>query len=253
MALVKTRDVVRYLDEFLDIAGVPDAANALNGLQVDNSGTVRRVAAAVDASEQAITLAIEHQCDLLIAHHGLLWDGNVPVTGARYRKLQQLLEADVAVYGAHIPLDLHPQVGNNVVLANAAGVQVQGTFGKYKGVDLGVWGELEIRREALAARLDELLGGRVRLIAGGPEIIHRVGVITGAAAGMLGEAADMGLDAFITGEGNHHTYFEAHERGINLLYGGHYATETWGVKALAAHLSERFGLPWEFLELPTGM
>jgi putative NIF3 family GTP cyclohydrolase 1 type 2 len=101
--------------------------------------------------------------------------------------------------------------------------------------------------------LDDVLGVRVRMIPGGPELIRRVGIISGAAAGMMGEAVSLGLDAFITGEGNHHTYAEAEERGINLYYGGHYATEVWGVKALGAHLQEKFSLPWEFIDLPTGM
>ncbi|MEO5509535.1 MAG: Nif3-like dinuclear metal center hexameric protein [Longimicrobiales bacterium] len=253
MAAVKTDELVEYLHNFLRDAHIPDSSHALNGLQVANSGTVRKLAAAVDASEQTIEEAVRRGCDFLLVHHGLFWDGNQPVTGARYRKLKRLLSTETALYSAHIPLDLHPEVGNNAVLASAIGLQVRGTFGSYKGVDLGVWGDLEIRRESLAARLDEVLGGPVRMIAGGPEIVHRIGVVTGAAASMLGEAVDLGLDAFITGEGSHHTYFEAQERGINLYYGGHYATETWGVKALAAHLEAKFAIPWEFIDLPTGM
>jgi dinuclear metal center YbgI/SA1388 family protein len=253
MAAVKTDEVVGYLHTFLRIAEVPDFAGALNGLQVANSGTVRKVAAAVDASEQSIAEAIRRGCDMLLVHHGLFWDGNQPVTGARYRKLHQLMTNDTALFAAHIPLDVHPVVGNNSILAREIGVEARGTFGDYKGIELGVWGDLEIRRESLAARLDEVLGGRVRMIAGGPEIIRRVGVVTGSAASLMAEAVELGLDAFVTGEGNHHTFFEAHERGINLYYGGHYATETWGVKALAGHLEQRFDLPWEFLDLPTGM
>ena len=159
----------------------------------------------------------------------------------------------MAVYSAHLPLDVHPEVGNNAVLARALGLQVEGGFGEYRGTPVGVWGRLELRREALAARLDELLGGRVRLVPGGPERVRRVGVVTGAAAGEVGAAAAAGLDALITGEGSHHHFFDAMEGGVNLYLGGHYATEVWGVKALAAHLEARFGLPWSFLELPTGL
>lgn len=245
-----------YLDAYLKISELPDAPTALNGLQVanaDGGGVVTRVAAAVDASERTIVAAAEHGCDLLLVHHGLLWAGAQPVTGRQYRKLKLLLERGIAVYSAHIPLDVHPEVGNNAVLARELGIAPQGTFGDYQGVDLGVWGTLELRREALCARLDELLGVRVRLVPGGPERVRRVGVVSGAAAQMIGEAARLGLDAFITGEGAHHSYFDALEEGINVYYGGHYATETWGVRALAAHLEERFGLPWEFLDLPTGM
>ena len=253
MAGVATTELAGYLDAYLRVAEVPDAAGALNGLQVENGGMVRRIAAAVDASERAIGETVRRGCDLLLVHHGLFWDGDVPVRGRRYRKLRSLIAADVAVYAAHIPLDVHPVVGNNVVLAKELGLRVEGTFGQYHGIDLGVWGGLELSREALAARLDELLGGRVRLLPGGPERVSRVGVITGGAGDMIGDAVRAGLDAYVTGEGPHHTYFDAVENGINVYYGGHYATETWGVRALADHLSDQFGLPWEFLDQPTGM
>lgn len=253
MAPVKTDAIVDHLRNLLRIEEVPDSQNALNGLQVGNAGTVTRLAVAVDASERTINEATVRGCDLLLVHHGLLWDGNITITGPRYRKLSRLLATGTALYSAHIPLDIHPVIGNNAILAGELRISVKGTFGRYKGVDLGVWGDLDIRRESLAARLDDILGVRIRMIAGGNELIKRVGVITGAAAGMLGEAIALRLDAFITGEGSHHTFFEAEEGGINLYYGGHYATEVWGVRALGAHLGETFGIPWEFLDFPTGM
>jgi dinuclear metal center YbgI/SA1388 family protein len=250
---MKLTDVVAYLDEYLRPAEIPDAPQALNGLQLENGGEVTRIAAAVDASEAAAEAAIARGCDLLLVHHGLFWDGNKPVTGRRYRKLSKLMSAGVAVYSSHIPLDLHAEVGNNIVLARELGIAPEGTFGRYDGVQLGVWGRLEVRREVLAARLDELLGVRVRVMPGGPEKLSRVGVITGAGGSAINEAIALGLDGYVTGEGPHHTYFDAMEGGINVYYGGHYATETWGVKALAQHLQEKFGLPWEFLDLPTGL
>ena len=245
--------VVGYLDEYLRVAEVADASVALNGLQVSNGGEVTRVAAAVDASEATIGAAIEAGCDLLLVHHGLFWDGHVAVTGRRYRKLRALIGNDVAVYSAHLPLDVHPEVGNNAVLARELGLSVSGTFGDYQGQAAGVWGTCAITREALAARLDDLLGGRVKLIPGGPERIERVGVLTGGGGGLIAQAIAAGLDAYITGEGAHHTYFDAMEGGINVYYGGHYATETWGVRALAAHLETQFGLPWQFIDHPTGL
>ena len=250
---VATAELAAWLDGYLRISQVPDSARALNGLQVENGGRVRKVAAAVDASEAAIAAAAGRGCDLLLVHHGLFWDGNVPATGRRYRKLRALLQGDVAVYSAHIPLDVHLEVGNNAVLARALGIELEGTFGDYEGVSLGRWGRLELSREALAARLDDLLGGRVRMIAGGPERIRRVGVITGGGGTMIDQAIAAGLDAYVSGEGAHHTYFDAVEGGINVYYGGHYATETWGVRALAERIAAEFGLPWEFLELPTGL
>ena len=245
--------VVEYLDTYLNVAGVPDSEAALNGLQVSNSGSVRRLAAAVDASERTIREAVGRGCDLLLVHHGLFWDGNVPVTGRRYRRLAPLLTADTAVYSAHLPLDVHEEVGNNAVLARELGIELEGRFGEHRGVELGWWGRLELKRETLAARLDDVLGARVRMMAFGPEVVRRVGVITGGGGGMIAAAVAAGLDAYITGEGSHHTYFDAEESGINVFYGGHYATETWGVKALAAHLEQRFDLPWEFIDQPTGL
>lgn len=246
-------DLTRYLDEYLQVAAVPDYSTALNGLQVENSGRVTRVAVAVDAVQATVEGAIHAGADLLLVHHGLFWDGNQPVTGRRYRRLSTLLTADVAVYAAHLPLDVHPEVGNNAVLARELGIEVQGRFGEYKGHPLGVWGTLDLRREALCARLDEILGVRVKLIPGGPERVKKVGVITGGAGGETAAARAAGLDAFITGEGAHHNFFDAEEGGLNLFLGGHYATETWGVRALARHLEERFDLPWTFIDHPTGL
>ena len=251
--MMRLEELVDYLDGYLRIAEVPDYPNALNGLQVEGRDEVRRIGVAVDASEASIRAAAGRGCDVLIVHHGLFWDGNVPVTGRRYRRLRLLIERGIALYSAHLPLDVHPEVGNNVVLARELGMMVEGTFGDYKGMPVGVWGRLALSREALAARLDEVLGGRVRLLPGGPERLERVGVLTGAGGGMIADAIAAGLDALVTGEGAHHTYFDAIEGGINVYYGGHYATETWGVRALGAHLSERFGVPTEFIDLPTGL
>lgn len=247
------RDLSTYLDQLLNVHEITDYPTAINGLQVQNSGAVTRLAAAVDASEASIREAANRGCNVLLVHHGLFWDGNQPVTGRRYRRIHQLITSDIAVYSAHLPLDVHPELGNNVQLARAIGLHVQGTFAPGKSHDAGVWGTIDITRETLAARLDDLLGVRVRLLAGGPERLRKVGVITGGAGSMIEQAVATGLDAFVTGEGAHHTYFDAMESGINVYYGGHYATETFGVRALAEHLQRKFGLPWEFIDQPTGL
>ena len=247
------RELGEYLNQYLDVEAIADYPGALNGLQVENSGRVSRIAAAVDASEASIREAAQRGCDVLLVHHGLFWDGNVPVTGRRYRRLRELMAADMAVYSAHLPLDIHPEVGNNVQLARALGIELQGSFAQRQSYDAGVWGTVHITRETLAARLDDVLGVRVRMLPGGGEKVNRVGVITGGAGSMIHHAVAAGLDAFITGEGAHHTYFDAMESGINVYYGGHYATETFGVRALAQHLEQRFGISWEFIDLPTGL
>ncbi len=257
-------DLVAYLDEYLRIKEIPDEANAINGLQVENSGLVGSIVAAVDASQATIDGVVAglepgNPPPLLLVHHGLLWDGNVPVTGRRYRRLAGLLDYDIALYSAHSPLDVHPEVGNNAVLAERLGIRVEGWFGNYRGVAIGAWGHSPTSlptREALALELDRVLHtlkGSATLIAGGPEKPGRIGIITGGAGGMIAAARDANLDTFITGEGPHHSYFDAMEWGLNVIYAGHYATETLGVQAMASHLGEQFDLEWDFHDHPTGL
>jgi dinuclear metal center YbgI/SA1388 family protein len=251
---VDFRSLIQYLDGYLRVREVPDYPNALNGLQVDSGrAEVRRIAVAVDAVQHTVDAAVRGGAELLLVHHGLFWDGNQPVTARRYRRLKALFDADLPLYSAHLPLDVHPDVGNNAVLARELGVEIRGAFGEYRGSPVGVWGEVDIRREALCARLDALLGGRVKMGPGGPEHIRTVGVITGGAGDETAAAARMGLDAYVSGEGAHHNFFDAEEGGINLLLGGHYATETFGVRALAKHLEEKHGLEWTFIDHPTGL
>jgi len=250
---VRLSDLSEYLDGYLRVREVPDWPGAHNGLQVDSPREIRRVAAAVDAAQATVRQAVAWGADLLLVHHGLFWDGNRPLTGRRYRRLKAILDADLAVYAAHLPLDVHPEVGNNAVLARELGIQARGWFGAYQGWPLGVWGELEVTREELAARAARILGSPVHLVPGGPEVVRRAGVITGGAGDEIGAAIAAGLDAFVTGEARHHNFFDAEEGGLNLLLGGHYATEVWGVRALAAHLADRFGMEWTFLDHPTGL
>lgn len=249
---MELRELVTYLDSYLGVLEVPDYPDAVNGLQVEGREEVRRICAAVDASVAAIEEAVVRGCDLLLVHHGLFWGGVRAITGRRYRKLARLIQAGVSLYSAHLPLDAHPEVGNNAVLARELGIVVEGRFGEYAGYPLGWWGRVRAARDELRDRLGVLLGSAIRLIPGGPEVIERVGVVTGAASESIEAAASMGLDALITGEGPHRTYFDAMELGVNVYYAGHYATETWGVRALAEHLRERFALAWEFIDQPTG-
>ncbi len=226
---------------------------AANGLQVSNGGTVRRVAAAVDVCAATVRLAAEQGADLLLVHHGLFWGGLLPLTDRLYERVAGLIGHDIALYSAHLPLDLHPDVGNNALLARALGVIVRGEFGESYGVRIGVWGELDLTRAAVGERVAALCGGTPRLLAFGPERVRRVGIVTGAGGSMIPQAAAAGLDTFITGEGAHHSFFDAEELGLNVFYAGHYATETLGVKALAERLHAEFDLPWTYLDHPTGL
>lgn len=252
---IPLRELGDYLDRYLRVREVPDDPNALNGLQVENrSGQVTRLVAAVDASIATLE-GVTDPGTLLLVHHGLFWDGPAPLTGRRFRKLRHLLEHDVALYAAHIPLDVHAEVGNNHVLGKSLGLDRIEWFDSYKGEPMGVQGTLDpaVPREELARRIGVLLQTTVRLVAGGPPLVQRVGVITGAAGSRINAAAAAGLDGYVTGEGMHHSYFDAMEGGVNVFYAGHYATETVGVKALAEHLATKFGIPWEFHHHPTGM
>ncbi|HTT67255.1 MAG TPA: Nif3-like dinuclear metal center hexameric protein [Gemmatimonadales bacterium] len=250
---MRLEDLVRYLDDYLRTGEVADDPNALNGLQVENAGEVHNVAVAVDACQAVIDQAAERGADLLIVHHGLFWSGLEPLVGRHYRRAASLVRHGIALYSAHLPLDRHPEVGNNVVLARKLGLEVRGWFGEYRGAPLGTWGELDLPRETLATRLGEILGGAVRVIPGGPARVRRVGIITGSAGSMIAQAKRADLDSFVTGEGQHWTYFDAEELGVNAFYAGHYATETLGVRALAEHIAERFQLPWSFVDHPTGL
>ncbi len=248
--------IVSHLDAYLRTAEIKDYDVALNGLQVQNGGSVSRIVAAVDACQASIDAAAAHAHRgpaLLLVHHGLFWDGNIPLTDRRYRRVKALIESDTALYSSHIPLDLHAEVGNNAVLARLLGLQVQGMFGLHRGTPIGVWGTTESSRDAIEARLASELRSAVKVIPGGPSVVRRVGIITGAASSALAEARTAGLDTFITGEGPQHTYFDAMEWGLNVFYAGHYATETLGVQALAERLHQEFGLPWEFHWHPTGL
>ena len=246
-------DISRYADDFLRVRECGDWPNAINGVQVENSGRVSKIGAAVDASTRTFTAAAGRGIDLLLVHHGLFWPGIQTVTGAFRRLVDLLLEHDIALYSAHLPLDVHPLVGNNAQLTTALGLRDPEPFLEVKGQLVGLKSSTAILREELARRLEQSLGSPVKLFARGPAVTTSIGVITGAAGDEIFAAARSGVDTFITGEAPHWAAVAAEELGLNLLLGGHYATETFGVKALAAHLSERFSIPWEFIDAPTGL
>ncbi len=246
-------EITSYLDGFLRVSEVRDSPNALNGLQVTNDGHVERFAVAVDACQATIDAAAEHGADLLIVHHGLFWGGLEPVTGRHGRRLRTLIRHGIALYSAHLPLDVHPDVGNNAVLARRLGVSGPEPFGEYEGQAIGVVGSLHVARDALAALVTAVLGVTPKVIAVGPDTVRRIGIVTGGGGDLIKQAANAGVDTYVTGEGKHHTYFDAEEFGVNVIYAGHYATETVGVKALADHVADRFHLSWDFLDHPTGL
>jgi dinuclear metal center YbgI/SA1388 family protein len=245
--------IVSYADEHLRIREINDWPNALNGLQIENSGVVTKLGAAVDASIQTIDLAIERGINFLIVHHGLFWPGLQPIVGGRRRLLERALQNDLALYSVHLPLDVHSVLGNNAQLAAALDFENTEPFLEEKGQCIGLKTNAQISRDDLARKLEQSLGGTVKIFSAGPEQTQRIGLVTGGAGSEIYAVAREGIDTFITGEAPHWAAVAAGELGINLLLGGHYATETFGVKALAAHLSDRFNVPWEFLDCPTGL
>jgi len=253
MAKTSLASIVRYCDQVLRTGKINDWDGAVNGLQVENSGSVNKIAATVDASLSTIKMAIEAKADLLIVHHGLFWGPTHPWTGKRHEMIRLLIENNLAIYSSHLPLDAHPRLGNNAQLADALGLKNLKPFFFTKEQFIGLQTNTKISRSELGRRLEKVLGKAPTVLPGGKEFCERIGIVTGGAGGDLKIAAGEGVDTFITGEGPHWTYALAEDLGSNVFYGGHYATETFGVKALASHLSKKFKLPWTFLNHPTGL
>jgi len=253
MPKISLTAIVKHCDRLLHTKEIGDYDGAVNGLQAGNSGAVTRIAAAVDASLATVKLAIVARADLMVVHHGLFWSPSHPWTGKKYELLRLLVENNLAVYSSHLPLDAHPRLGNNAQLCAALGLKKLRPFFVSHGQTIGFQSRTKISRAELAAKFARATGAKPRIIPGGSGMCQRIGVVTGSAGGDLKLAAAEGVDTFITGEGPHWTYAVAEECGINVFYGGHYATETFGVKALASHLSKKFKLPWTFVDHPTGL
>ncbi len=251
--MAKLHEIVLHMETLLNHAGIGDYPGAQNGLQIENSGAVSRICAAVDACEAVFVEAAAVPGTLLLVHHGMLWGGGQPFVGALRRKLTMAFEWDLALFSSHLPLDAHATLGNNAQLADLLGLKKRKPAFAAKGQTIGFVGEVNLTRAALARKLEHALGGPVHVAAGGPERIKKIGICSGGSGSEVAQAAELGCDTFLCGEGPHHTYTLAEELGVNLVYGGHYATETLGVKALAAATAKKFRLKWSFIDHPTGL
>ena len=256
---VRAIELAQRIDRLLAVNGHPDYPTALNGLQMDNRAPIRAIAAAVDASQRSIIAAADAGANFLIVHHGLFWNGAQPMVGNVYERFRQLFERDIAVYSAHLPLDSHPEFGNNVLLARELELTPSRPFASFQGVAIGVAGDADTPTDAILSLADTFArrhGGRARSseIPAGHRT-RRWAICTGAGASSdtLREAEASGIDTLITGEGPHHTAVEAPERGVVVIYAGHYATETPGVAAVAERIAGEVGLPWSFISAPTGL
>lgn len=257
--MTNTLEITAYLDALLDTTKVPDYPNAVNGLQLSNSGEVKKVAACVDFSTKAVSRAVEERADLLLVHHGMFWGGIRPITGTAHARLRMLFDHDIAVYASHLPLDRHQSFGNNSLLSRELGLAPSSEFGQYKGTTIGLSGDCDISTAGLverARRFARTHGGDViatEFVDGRRTSRWAICTGAGASSDTLGEAATAGIDTLIVGEGPHWTAVEAAEMGLVIIYAGHYATETLGVAAIAEHVAKHFGLQWAMIHAPTGL
>jgi dinuclear metal center YbgI/SA1388 family protein len=255
---MRCSELCARLDERLDTAAYADVDASANGLQVGPAdATVDHVAVAVDAAVATIERAREAGADLLVTHHGLSWGGIERVTGTHYRRVAPLVEGDLALYVSHLPLDGHQKLGNAAGVADVLDLGDREPFGALGGEYIGQRGTTPDAyapaqlRETLAGALDTG-DGRVRLLEFGPAEIRDVAIVTGSGTDWLDEAVAAGADALVTGEGKGQVYHEAREAGVHVVLAGHYATETFGVRALA-ELIEKWGLETTYIDHPTGL
>lgn len=245
-------DFDRFVRTTLDVAGFAHDA-AINGLQVARSAPeLRTVAFAVDASLESFRRACEAGAELLFVHHGLLWGAQAPLRGTLYERVRFLVERDLALYAVHLPLDAHPEVGNNIGLARRLGLAAVEPFGLYHGMRIGFKGRLE--QPQPLERLAALISPRpLSLLPFGPAEVRSVGIVSGGDPHAVSQAIDEGLDLFVTGDASHEIYHEALEAGINVVCGGHYATETWGVVQMSELVHRTTDLQTVVLDIPTGL
>jgi dinuclear metal center YbgI/SA1388 family protein len=239
-------EILAFADELLDLESYPDYGPM--GLQIAGAEEVERIACGVSASLELFERAAEAGAQLLLVHHGLLWDRDSRVVDGAFRsRLRALLDADITLAAYHLALDAHPEVGNNALLARELGIEPADRF-----ADIGFGGPLNEPTDIdeFTARVRDALGADPLVFAHGPAQIQRAAVVTGGAARHLADAAREGYDLFLTGEADEPSLHTAQELGIHFVAGGHYATERIGIQALARRLSEQFDLDWQFIDLP---
>jgi dinuclear metal center YbgI/SA1388 family protein len=251
--MANLKEIVEYLDSELRVSEVKDYPGAMNGLQMENDGNISRVISAVDASLAVIKEAAQTRNSLLLVHHGMFWQGAQPLTGAFFRKIKAAMEGNLAIYSSHLPLDMHPVVGNNVLLAEAIGLESVRPILVKDGWATGIAGEWAGSRDELAEAVKRAVGRDVQVCPGGDDRVSSVAVITGGAGSEVAKIAGLGFDAFVTGEGAHWSFIESEERGLNTFYAGHYATETFGVRRLGRDLAGEFELQSVFLDREGGL
>ncbi|MBE8539783.1 Nif3-like dinuclear metal center hexameric protein [Geoglobus acetivorans] len=239
-----------FLDEYLNVHGFTDTST--NGLQVEGSHDVEKIAFAVDASMQSFTYALECEAEMLVVHHGIIWNGVDRITGLLKERLKFLLENELSLYAAHIPLDAHPEIGNNAMILRYIGVEPEDRFGDYKGTKIGYAGYANSEFEEILEILEDRFG-EVGYMKFGDDYVEKIAVVSGRGAGYIEEAKKEGVDLLITGEIEHSAYHTAKDCAMNIIYLGHYNSETPGVKALMNIAGDKLGVEVEFLDIPTDL
>lgn len=244
---VRLEKVVEFCDQRSNRAEVRDFPGSYNGLQLANNGKVTRIGAAVDAGRVPFEKCREEGIDFLIVHHGMFWTLPIPLTGSHYDKVKMAMDSNLAVYGSHLPLDAHPEIGNNRLLANALGLEVADWFLPYEGVPIALKAKAGLDRATLKHRLEKHFPAGFQAIEYGEDRLEHVAILTGSGRSALPELAAAGVDTLITGELRQEHFNYAQEHRLNLYLCGHYATEVFGVKALARDCAKKFGLEWSFV------
>jgi len=248
---LRLSEIVEYLDTYLMVPHIPDSS--LNGLQVETDRDISKIAMAVDATLETFQQAKEHKAELVIAHHGLFWD-KAPIRGPLYRRVRYLIENRIGLYAAHLPLDMHKEVGNNAELAGILGMTNPVPFLRYKGSLIGLIGEIETMDiHEVVKLLENRIGGDIRVFPMGNRKITKVAICSGYGGPDLNQAIEKGADLYLTGETSHEAVALAEDAGINIVFAGHYATETLGPKALGKHIEATLGLPTVFISASTGL
>jgi dinuclear metal center YbgI/SA1388 family protein len=240
--------LVAFCNQRLSIDKIKDFPGSLNGLQLENNGRVSKVGAAVDAGLIPFSLASKKGIDFLIVHHGLFWTPPAPLTGVHYKKIKHCMDHSLAIYGSHLPLDCHQEIGNNAILASKLDLSPTDTFLNYEGNDIGLLTNCVKTRNDLKKSLENLFTAGIISMEFGPDRPSKVAILTGSGQSAIGELESNGVDTFITGELKQNHFNLAQEMKLNIYTCGHYATETFGVKALAQEVAETFDLPFEFVD-----
>ena len=253
MHSIPLRKLVSFLNNALKLSEFPKDESA-NGLQIEGRNTVHAVGMAVDACAYVFQKAAEKKIDFLIVHHGLVWGGIRSIQGVMKQRIKALLDADISLYACHLPLDWHPEYGNNAELLKALRIKKMGEFGEYHGKTIGYWGRLtnELSLNDFSSRIDRTLHTKTTTISFNKKV-KNIGIVSGGGWSAIHDAEKLGIDTLLVGEPSHSAYTLAEEMKVNLVFAGHYATETLGVKAVGAMLKKKFGLETEFMDHPTGL